>query len=114
MTLNPSNLSFNAQDTLISQPRSWNKPTSTVPNEIFAGVLKLHYFCNGSNGADVQIEIVKGPPGLVGKKAEISARHVNEAMANNTLLSDALGYYLEGTWVFAKRGAVVRLIEYKA
>lgn len=114
MTLNPSDVSFNAQGVLIGQPRSWNKPVSSVPNEIFAGVLKLFYFCNGSNGADVQVEIVKGPPGFVGKKAEITARHVNEAMANNTLLSDALGYYLEGTWVFVKRGAVVRLVEYKA
>jgi hypothetical protein len=114
MTLNPSDVWFNAQNTLIPQQRSWNKPVTTVPNEIFSGVLKLYYFCNGSNGADVQIEITRGPPGLVGKKAEISAKYVNEAMSNNTLLSDALGYYLEGIWVFVKRGAVVRLDKYKA
>jgi hypothetical protein len=60
------------------------------------------------------VEIIRGPAGFVGKTAEIKIKYLQEAMADQTLLSDAIGYYLEDQWVFVKRGEYVRLDKYKA
>lgn len=112
--LNPETVSFSGNGVLISKEYRWSTIASTVPNKVFYGVLKLGRFCNGSAWPDVDVEIVKGPSEFVGKKAEVKAKYVTEAMESNTLLSDTLGYYIEGQWVFVKRGQRVRLDKYEA
>lgn len=112
--LNPETIVFNVHGSLQSWSRSSVFPLSPgeirVSNQVFSGALRIKHVCSGSGHADVFVEITSGPQDFVGKTAYISGDCLNEALASMTLYSDASGYYIEGNWVFKKRGQFVRLV----